>query len=898
MSGRYSSVFLALAFCFASAAASAQTSTGTIEGRVLDSLTGEPLPGATVVLEGSSLVVSTDRTGIFRLSGAPIGDQTLVVAYLGSADARVAIAVKTGTVTSAADVRLDKVAYSETVVVTADVIRGAQARALNQQKTASNITNVVSADQIGSFPDPNAAETMQRIPGVSISKDQGEGRYVLVRGAEARLNSMMIDGERIPSPDPNLRQVALDVVPSDLLQSIEVSKAILPDQDGDAIGGGVNLVMKQAPEKLRLFGNVGTGYNSLLESYEQNSYGFTGGRRFKGGKVGAILSVSGSGTLRGNQDVEVVYSAGTLLDLDPRYYQVQRDRVGVTGALDFRQGANSSYTLRGVFNRYVDDHENRQRFRNRVGNRRLERELRDRTHIEHIDSLTFSGSHLTPWAAIDYRVLGAYSDQTDPLTMTTTFRQSNVNFAPNVTPDSIDPDNVQANPLNQDVTAYTFNSQIRAANSAKDRDIVGAANIRKALATSGSVASFLKFGGKYRDKAKSRTRDEVTITTSSRLVMTDYLDSGMDLPPFLDDRYDLSPYLSQSKVEQIPTQVPVVSTPNRARDAEEFDGTERTAAGYAMAEIYAGSKLLLLPGVRYEYTASDYTGYRVLFSPTGAYLSTSPVQSKTNYGVALPAFHLKYAATPETNVRVALTRSFARPNYYDLVPYEARNDVDNTVTLGNTDLNPTTSWNVDVLGEHYFKSVGVVSGGFFYKRLKDYIYVYTYDQPINGTIYHYTQPLNGDAATIRGVEVALQNQLSFLPSPLDGLGVYANYTLSDSTASFPQHNGDSTLPGQSKHIGNLALSYEKRGFQGRVAMTFHGSYVDVVGATNQEDRYYDTANQLDLSAIQRITRNIRVYVNGLNANDALLRYYQGTKNRVLQEEHYHWWMDFGVKFDF
>jgi TonB-dependent receptor len=356
--------------------------------------------------------------------------------------------------------------------------------------------------------------------------------------------------------------------------------------------------------------------------------------------------------------------------------------------------------------------------------------------------------------------------------------------------------------------------------------------------------------------------------------------------------------MSQSKVEQISSQVPVVTTPNHARDAEEFDGTERTTAAYAMAEIYAGSKLFLLPGVRYEYTSSDYTGNQVLFAPSGAWLSTTPVRSTTHTGVPLPAFHLKYAMTPDSNLRIALTRTFARPNYYDVVPYEARNDVDNTVSLGNADLHPTMSWNVDVLAEHYFKSVGVVSGGFFYKQLKDYIYIYTYDQPINGTIYHYTQPLNGDAATIRGVEVALQNQLTFLPAPLNGLGLYANYTFSDSTASFPQHNGDSTLPGQSKHIGNLALSYEKRGFQGRVAMTFHGTYVDVVGATNLEDRYYDTANQLDFSASQRIAPKFRVYVNGLNLNDALLRYYQGTKDRVLQEEHYRWWMDFGVKFDF
>jgi TonB-dependent receptor len=886
------------AFCVVASLAQAQSATGAIEGRVLDGVSGQALPGATVLVEGSSAAASTDRSGNFRITGVEAGEKTLLISYLGSKDAKVTITVRAGTVASTADIKLEKLSYSETVTVTADFIRDADARALNQQKTAPNITNVISADQIGSFPDANAAETTQRIPGVSISKDQGDGRYVLVRGAEARLNSMMIDGERVPSPDPALRQVALDVVPSDLLQSIEVSKALTPDQDGDAIGGSVNLVMKQAPQTLRVFGSIGAGYNEMLSSADQNSYAFTAGRRFNSSKAGAIVSIGGSTTHRGNQDFEAAYDNGNLLDLDPRYYRVERGRVGVTGAFDFKPGDASVYTVRGVYNRYIDDHENRQRLRLRVGNRRVERELRDRTHLEHINSLSITGQHLASWAELDWRVLGAYSDQDDPLTMTTTFRQSNVNFAPNVSPASIDPDNIQANPLNLDYTQSTFNQQIRATNFAKDRDIVGAVNLRRVLRTSGDVSTILKVGAKYRDKLKGRTRNEVTLTTSSRLAFADFIEEGADPPPYLGGRYTMLPFLSQSKVAQIPSQVPVTSTPNHARDAEEFDGTEVTAAGYAMAEIFAGNKLYILPGVRYEHTSADYSGREVLFSTSGAYLSTVPVSSKTNYGVVLPGLHMKYAFTPDTNLRAAVTRTLARPNYYDLVPYEARNDVDNTVSLGNTDLQPTTSWNLDLLGEHYFKSVGVVSAGVFHKRLKDYIYVFTYDQPINNTIYHYTQPLNGDTATIQGVELALQNQLTFLPRPFDGLGLYLNYTFTDSNATFPQHSGDTTLPGQSRHIGNIAVSYEKAGFMGRMATTFHGSYVDVVGGTNALDRFYDSAAQIDISLSQRIRKGIRVYADVLNLNDALLRYYQGVKNRPLQEEHYHWWMDFGLKFDF
>jgi len=163
--------------------------------------------------------------------------------------------------------------------------------------------------------------------------------------------------------------------------------------------------------------------------------------------------------------------------------------------------------------------------------------------------------------------------------------------------------------------------------------------------------------------------------------------------------------------------------------------------------------------------------------------------------------------------------------------------------------------------------------------------------------YQVTQPLNGDVATIRGIEVALQNQLKFLPKLLQGIGVYANYTFTDSTAAIPGHEG-AHLPGQSRHVGNLAASYERGGFSGRVAVNFHGSYVDVVGATNALDRYYDTNSQLDISLVQKVSRNLRVYFDGLNLNNALLRYYQGVPDRPLQEEHYQAWLNFGVKVDF
>jgi hypothetical protein len=298
--------------------------------------------------------------------------------------------------------------------------------------------------------------------------------------------------------------------------------------DGDSIGGSVNLVMKQAPEKLRLFGSIGGGYNELLSSFEQNNYSFTAGRRFNGSKMGIIASGSGSGTNRGNQDMEVVYTPTlTLNELNPRWYQVKRRRVGFTGAFDVKPNTNTAYTVRAVFNRFIDDHENRQRVRYAVANRRIDRELRDRTHIERISSLSFTGQHIIGGSTtFDYQLLGAYSDQNDPLTMTTVFRHTNVNFAPNVTATSIDPDNVQANPQNEVLANYNFNSQLRAVNFSMDRDVVVSANLRRPLRNSAGSTSLLKVGFKYRDKAKGRNRNEVTYTTASTLKLTNFSKPG------------------------------------------------------------------------------------------------------------------------------------------------------------------------------------------------------------------------------------------------------------------------------------------------------------------------------------------------------------------------------------
>jgi TonB-dependent receptor len=886
-------VVSALAAAFVPAA-SVRAAEAVVTGRVVDDKAGGALPGAVVRVDGTSLETVTDARGRFRLSGIPEGESRLGATYLGFEPATLTIRVANGD-TPEVELRLRLRGYAETITVEAPILEG-QAKALNQQQNSVRVINVVSADQIGAFPDPNAAEAVQRVPGISIERDQGEGRYVLVRGTEARLNSMMVNGERIPSPEGDIRNVALDVIPADLLESIEITKTLTPDMDGDAIGGAVNLVTSQAPDRRRAFLSVGGGYNSISEGGIGRATG-SWAQRFGEDKVGLVLSGSYLKTNRGSHNFEVAYDDGDLDELENRHYTVDRERWGLNAALDFRLDGGGQVVFRGLYNDY-SDLEYRRRKRERVGDDRIERELKDRLETQTIAAFSAAGKHvLSGGWAIDYSASVSRAEEDEPEAFYSIFRQSKVVFDPNVSPESIDPDDIRANPLNEDFSKFTLNEQSSENNLTSDRDWTGAFNLTRAF-LGDSRSSFLKLGAKYRDKTKKRENSTTVYDPDGTFPLSDYTDPGFSPgTTIIDGRYVMGPFIGPSQGRSLIRGFGGERDPEA--DAANYDASERVAAGYAMAQLNLGDRLMLLPGVRVEWTDVDYTGYRVAYDDEGDYVGTTPQSGTNSYATWLPGVNLRYRVGTSANVRAAVTRSLARPNYFDLTPYQLVLDEDLEIERGNPDLLATTSWNFDFLYERFLPSVGVASAGVFHKRLNDYIYFFTDQQDISGDLYRVREPRNGDAATLTGFELALQNRLSFLPAPLDGLGFYGNYTFTDSEAEFPGRDGEkASLPGQSRHVGNLALTYEKGGFSGRVALNFHGKYISEVGEEASGDIYYDDHVQLDLSASQRITKGLRLFAEVNNLTNEPLRYYEGVSDRPIQEEYYRWWGSFGLKWDF
>ncbi|HEU0253950.1 MAG TPA: TonB-dependent receptor, partial [Pyrinomonadaceae bacterium] len=615
-------------------------------------------------------------------------------------------------------------------------------------------------------------------------------------------------------------------------------------------------------------------------------------------KLGALVSTSFFNTYRGSQNFEVEYDDGDLDSLETRDYRLRRKRFGVNPVLDWRSSNTSEFFLRGIYNRFSDD-EFRRVFVNAVGDNALERNLRDRFEVQEIFSGAFGGRQLINSVLhTDYRVTYSYAEEAEPKNITSTFVQEDVDFAPNVTPSQIDPNNLQANPLNQDINQFVLDEQTRGNNITNDREITGAINFALPLRTLSDFSGVLKFGGKYRYRKKTRNNEALEVSPDDDVLLTSVLDPDYRVRRFLDGRYSpgsefVSPAFSRNFVSQTGVEI----EKDFEEDLADYFAKEKIGAGYVMAELMFGERLMLLPGLRYERTNTDYGAFQVLFDDEGDLAGVSPINGRNSYNFLMPALHARYQLRQNTNLRAAISRTLSRPNFVDVIPFQLIVEEDSEIERGNPSLAPTKSINFDVMAEHYFQTVGVASAGFFYKRLTDNIFLSRFEEDRNGDTFDVTQPVNGERASLWGLELAFSNQLRFLPKALDGLGVYANYTFTDSNARI-EGRDDGPLPGQARHSGNFAVFYEKYGFSGRVSLNYHGQYTEEIGEDISRDLFFDSHAQWDLSLSQRINKWLRVYVDVLNLTNEPLRRFEGLRNRPVQEEYYRWWMTGGVKIDF
>ncbi|MEN9507909.1 MAG: hypothetical protein RLZZ621_472, partial [Gemmatimonadota bacterium] len=340
--------------------------------------------------------------------------------------------------------------------------------------------------------------------------------------------------------------------------------------------------------------------------------------------------------------------------------------------------------------------------------------------------------------------------------------------------------------------------------------------------------------------------------------------------------------------------------------AGNFNAEERIAAGYAQLEKNFGKSLSMIAGLRAENTQIDYRGFQYNVDNN----AVTPTTGNQSYTDLLPSVNVRWEQTPNTIVRAAWTNTLARPNYFDLMPYREISLEDNELSTGNPALKPTRAMNFDLMAERYFENVGLLSAGLFHKRITDFIFNFTQFQavdPVSGqTFSQISRPQNGPEASLTGFEVAAQRQLDFLPGVLRHFGVYANYTFNESEVSGLDIEGreNEKLPllGTARHSGNLSLSFDSRRFTARVAMNYQSESLDAgEGGYNEDaffDRWADRRTDLDANATILLTSKSRFFIEANNLNNRPLRYYQGNRGRLMQDEFYGRRIQTGFKFDF
>lgn len=927
---------------------------GIVKVKVLDE-SSLNLPLAAVQLKGTKNHAVTDANGQAILYQVAYGPQTLVVSYVGYATLEKTIQVNQQVTEVSLVLKPGNESLKE-VVVMGDRLKG-QAKALNQQKNGGNVSNIISADQIGRFPDGNIGDALKRVPGVAMQNDQGEARDIIIRGLAPQLNSVTLNGERIPSAEGDNRRVQMDLIPADMVQTVALNKTLTPDMEGDAIGGSVNLITRAAPNQLRVSGTLSGGTNPIREKGLFNG-SLVLGNRTANKKLGYVASFTVNDNHYGSDNVEAVWATAPngalyMTQHDIRRYDLRRKRTSFNLALDWKLNKKNTLYFSGMFNQR-NDWENRYRLRTRsivpldasgvvvttpsqviasyrgeirketkagindktVQNARLERQI--------VSNFKVRGEHIIGKSILlDWSSALSRASEERPNERYLDFRVNNVALTQNLS----NPEFPEVNlTTRRNMSSYSFRRMSEQFGNTWETDWNSKLNVQIPVKLFDGRNTTVKLGGRY--SLKEKQRDNIFYIYTPVAGNTVFA----NLAAFPAFNASLPKYNAGSQYQldsfPLPIGVGALDLKNRGQFNEALSPADYLGVNYTAREkIYNAyvridqditDQLSMILGARLESTQNSYAGNILRNSNT----LVGKEESNTNYTNILPSVNFKYTANKDLILRAALTTAIARPAYFDLVPYINVNSNDQAITRGNADLKATKSINVDLMAEKYFKNVGILSGGLFYKSLNNFFYTYytnTYTatdyaneiQPIVGGTnpigptdqWRYSQARNGNQAQFYGFEVAFQRQLDFLPGIWKGLGIYANYTYTKSTADgITSADGSSTrtglsLPGTAPHTFNGSLSFENKRLVARLAANYAAAYVDVIGGSAFEDSYYDKQFFLDANASYAFTPRLRFFAEVNNLTNQPLRYYQGSKERTMQVEYYNIRWNAGLKFD-
>lgn len=786
--------------------------------------------------------------------------------------------------------------------------REAQRRAIASKRDADNVTETLEANDVGKLPDQNVAEAIKRLPGLSVANDQGEGRYVIIRGIDPALINVTLNGQTLPAPEPDGRSVKLDDLPSAMIQSVTVTKSLLPYQDANAVGGSVDIRTKTAFDDKQPFffnGRASAGWYDMNHKSPYELDGSIGGRFGAAEQFGAVIAVNysrrpiESENFQGSEDYDTY--AGIPDGNGLRDYNLTRTRLGIIGNFDWHPSDTVKIYVRSSYSRFED---NETRDQNRLAVTKVSASgvisgtgtilVRRREENDNTKSATLGGE-FADLAGGTLSLSGGWTraEKKDPLrsefTFTTKKGALTLGYDPTTDPYTLVPANAAAF---TDRTLYTISKYNVDQRSSYEELWQVRADYTHPIAW-GDDSSFA-FGFKYLDRHKANDQNK-TDYKSTGAVPAGLLYQGDG--NFYDGMFAFGNRIDYDAARSYITANPSVLSIDTAGTladslSSDYDVKERITAGYAMLTLKAGA-LTLIPGIRVEHTV-DRVAAKVV---DGSSTLTDGFDSfaRRSYTDVFPGVNAKFAFNDRLLLRAAVTTAIGRPNYPALAPYVTVEDATpaDSISLGNPDLKPYRAINFDASLEFYPTRDSLFSAGVFHKQIDNPIYASS-RREANATYGGVTylladvdQLVNFDTEYLTGVEVNAQTQFTALPGFLGGFGISANYAHIWGHADASSYReGKIPLAFQSHDVANVQLFYEKYGLAARLAFNYRSSYLDTVTDNAATDQYTDGNGQLDFHVSYQVTPQFTVFGDAINLTDAPWRRYVGSKDMLIERERY------------
>jgi len=928
-----------LCFCLLGTFAFAQSGKGSLSGRVADNADAV-LQGAQVELLPGAGTVTTNAQGEFTITNLAPGTYTVMISYVGFEPFTQEVSIIAGKNTQLR-AAISVMSKNEEVTVFSERQSG-EVEAINRTRAAENILQVLPAEVITSLPNANIADALGRMPSVTIERDEGEGKYVQIRGTEPRLSNVMVDGVTIPSPESGVRQIKLDTIASDLVESVEINKTLQANIDADGIGGSVNLRTKTAGEAptISLYG-LG-GYTPILENGRGvMQAGGTLGKRFGAQKkLGILLRGTYDFNGRGINDIEpspttgasgyAGYSATPHYDsMDLRDYEYNRTRWGMAGSMDYKLGEGSGLYLRGLFSTFrnwgtkwtftLNDHDKPKysqdwrRPNMAIGNLVVggKHQLASSWLVWNISagrSRALGGNAGNGGAKYKWNNGSAIAGNCYNVPGVSIYRPGwSAGCFGSGAQNAMDADNYSMSAFN--LPGQGTSAQLNLGASASYAKNYHAGTHFGTFELGGKIRNAHKFDDSYYQQADFTASGNVPVSAHPEW-RSDFKDSN-----YYDGTYKFGTNLTDfSKVRTWAlANLPVaVDVPDSI--VGNFDLIERITAGYLMNTIDLSPRFRLVTGVRFEATHVDTLSY----DNTQSLLALT-YHAGGDYLDVLPSGSLRIALDKDSNLRLVYGRGLARPNPEDMTA--ANGDTGNSIggheeyNKGNPLLKAEYADDFDVLYERYLNPIGLFQAGYFYKAISSPII-----QDISPIIASgpdaggvYVQTLNASSAHVQGLEVGYQQHLSMLPGPMRGLGISANYSYTESQISGIGGRSDHpALLRQAPNTWNISPTYDDKHVSIRVGMSYNGPMIYAYQWTNitppgpdplgvkgpAGDNYLYPHYQIDVQGSYNVTHSIQVYAYGLNLNNEVFGFYNGSPQYVVQREYYKPTYAGGIRYNF